>query len=343
MLKRTALALLLMLSTAGWVAWQQYQNFLQQSVAQSTTFTVAKGWGVKRIANELRERGGITSPLFFRFLVWQQKAGYLQAGTYQITQGMRPQDLLSLLSQGKVVSYRITFTEGVNLKELANQFQAKGWQQQSDHLLDGTLSSQLGDLLEPVAKGPVGSLEGRLFPTTYFYGAEEDGAGLIKRMARQLKLVMDRAWASRPKGYPLTRYEALILASIIEKETGSGEERALISGVFHNRLKRKMKLQSDPTVIYGIPNYQGNITRKHLRTPTPYNTYTMKGLPPTPICSPGEPAIVAAFHPAKTDALYFVARGDGTGRHRFAKTLKEHNRNVRRYLKQLRAQKQRGS
>ena len=156
-------------------------------------------------------------------------------------------------------------------------------------------------------------------------------------MVKKSQEVLDRLWQGRERGYPLSRYQALILASIIEKETGQGSERPMISGVFHNRLRLGMKLQTDPTVIYGIAHFNGNITRKHLLTPTPYNTYTIHGLPPTPIANPGAAAIHAALHPQQTKALYFVARGDGT--HIFSKTYKEHDANVDRFQRKGRKKK----
>ena len=177
------------------------------------------------------------------------------------------------------------------------------------------------------------SVEGWLYPETYYYSKGDTAFSLVQRSVNQMQSVLAEEWANREQGLPLkTPYEALVLASIVEKETGISSERERISGVFIRRLQKKMRLQTDPTVIYGIgENFNGDITWKDLKTPTPYNTRIIKGLPPTPIASPSRASIYATLHPAKEEVLYFVA--DGTGGHHFSKTLEEHNKAVRRWLK----------
>jgi len=197
----------------------------------------------------------------------------------------------------------------------------------------GESDAFLSKVMDPgfaAAKGIAGrSLEGYLFPDTYFFPRNTEIERIIQTLLDRFNAVYSPEWTDRSRRVGLTRHEVVTLASIIEKETGVAEERARISSVFHNRLKKGMRLQSDPTVIYGIKNFNGNITREHLNTPTPYNTYQIGGLPPGPIASPGRAALWAVLFPEETDFLYFVARGDGT--HQFSKSLAEHNQAVRRY------------
>ncbi|MEG3640898.1 endolytic transglycosylase MltG [Magnetococcus sp. PR-3] len=325
------LLLLILVATTGSAgfAWMRYEAFLQQQAPQNLDFVVARGWSVGKTAQQLEARGVIDSALFFRLMNRHKPGAALKAGTFAIEKGMTPEQILLRLRSTDVVRYMVTFPEGISLKQIAQRFNEKGWSGAGSALLTPQGRERLGV--------PQQTLEGLLFPDTYYYEANEQGWGIAQRMVQRMQQVLDKAWGATPKEQKkLSRYETLILASIVEKETGAAAERPEIAGVFHNRLARRMRLQSDPTVIYGIKDYRGNITRKHLRTPTPYNTYTISALPPTPICSPGAGAITAVLHPKKTNALYFVARGDGSGSHRFARTLKEHNRNVKTYLKQLR-------
>ncbi|ABK44379.1 aminodeoxychorismate lyase [Magnetococcus marinus MC-1] len=324
------LLLVLIVAATGAVgfAWMRYEAFLQQQAPVSVDFEVVRGWGVAKTAEQLEARGVLDSALFFRLLDRQTPGTALKAGTFAIEAGMTPLQILEKLRSSQVVQRSITFPEGITLIHIADKFRQAGWPQVGDALLTPEGVQRLG-VAQP-------SLEGMLFPDTYFYTLEEEGWVVAQRMAQRMQQVLQQQWQKRPAEHPLSAYESLILASIVEKETAAAAERPQIAGVFFNRLARKMRLQSDPTVIYGIADYRGNITRTHLRTLTPYNTYMIQGLTPTPICSPGADAITAVFHPLKSRALYFVARGDGSGTHMFAQSVAEHNRNVKKYLAQLR-------
>ncbi|MBF0453531.1 MAG: endolytic transglycosylase MltG [Magnetococcales bacterium] len=309
-----ALSLLLVVGAALGLGGILFSQFIIQPLSQSTTITIEKGWGVARVAQELEKRHILSSASWFRLLVKLDGKGFIKAGEYQLAAGLTPPEILSQLKKGEVVQYRLSFPEGLTVQEMVDLMKKAGLPGSDTLLSQADLTKTLG------VDAP--NLEGWFFPDTYHYTKEETALTLASRMVSRTKKILDSEWAKREPDYSLTRYETLILASIIEKETGLARERPLISRVFHNRLQKKMKLQTDPTVIYGIPHFDGNITRKHLRTPTPYNTYTIPGLPPTPISNPGREAIHAALHPQKSEALYFVSRGDRS--HAFSKTLREH-------------------
>ena len=249
----------------------------------------------------------------------------IQAGEYQLPADVTPQQVLARLSTGEgLVSYTISFIEGVTVREMREVLQrADNLRHTLDKLADDDLLAVLGL--------PPGPAEGWFFPDTYAFNRGTSDADILRRAYAQMREVLTASWEARADGLTLaTPYEALTLASIVEKETGRGSDRPTISQVFNRRLQLGMKLQTDPTVIYGVgPEFDGDITRKHLRTDTPYNTYTRFGLPPTPIALPGRDSIEAALHPAESEFLYFVARGDGTSQ--FSATLEEHNAAVRRY------------
>ena len=249
----------------------------------------------------------------------------IQAGEYQLPDSVTPQALLQRLSAGKgLVSYSVAFIEGVTVSEMrAVIARAPHLQQTLTDVADADLMAALG-----FAEGPS---EGWFFPDTYAYNRGATDADVLQRAHRRMRDLLTQAWAGKSEGLLLaTPYEALTLASIVEKETGRGSDRTTISQVFNRRLQLGMRLQTDPTVIYGVgADYAGDITYAHLRTDTPYNTYTRFGLPPTPIALPGKASIDAALNPAIGEYLYFVARGDGTSQ--FSVTLAEHNKAVRRY------------
>lgn len=333
-----AVLLLLMIGAAGVVAtiaWQDYRRFTDAplSIPAARTVEFARGTSFKDIVRQLR-RDGVThgSPLYWRLLSRETDAATrLQAGEYALTPGMTPRDLIEAMATGKVVQHAFTIVDGWTFRELRLALAAEtGLGQTLPGLDDATIAQRLG------IEG--GKPEGWFLPETYAWTKGSSDLELIERAHAATKSSLDTAWARRDPAAPLrTPYEALILASIIEKETGIAEERELISGVFARRLAIGMRLQTDPTVVYGLgAAYDGNIRRRDLDTDTPYNTYTRAGLPPTPIALPGAPAIEAALHPAAGNALYFVAVGDGSGRHVFSATLVEHNSAVADYLRRSR-------
>ncbi len=250
----------------------------------------------------------------------------IRAGSYEISPGTTPRSLLSMLVRGEETLKSVTLPEGWNFNQLMLALKsAEQLRPDAQAMSPEALMAQLGK--------PGVHPEGRFFPDTYTYAKGSSDLAVLKRAARAMDKRLDAAWALRQPDTPLNSPEdALILASIIEKETGKPSDRAAIGGVFTNRLRIRMLLQTDPTVIYGMGSqFDGNLRRRDLQTDTPYNTYTRGGLPPTPIAMPGRAALLAAVQPAKTDALYFVARGDGSSQ--FSATLDEHNRAVNKYIR----------
>ncbi|BCR03533.1 aminodeoxychorismate lyase [Desulfuromonas versatilis] len=304
-----------------------FGSFLFQPIAppQARTVTIASGTSFAKVAGILKDEGVIASAKRFTLLArLRGDAGRIKAGDYAFSAPATPGQVLDRLIAGDVIRRQITIIEGMALREIAQRLEAEGFGTSAEFLKltgDPEFIAGLG-IASP-------TLEGYLFPETYTVVAGISQKRLVELMVSQFqqRTGQELIEAARKRGFTLQ--QLVTLASIIQKEAGNLAEMPVISAVFHNRLKRGMMLQADPTVIYGIENFDGNLTRKHLETPTPYNTYRMKGLPPTPIASPGEDALRAAAFPADSPHLYFVARGDGT--HVFAATLEEHNRNVRRY------------
>jgi len=329
--KRLLLFFSLLALLAGGAAalfWNQYQQFLAKPLdlpAEGLVLEVPPGQSLVQLANELESRGIISNARLLRFHVRLDKeAGAIKAGEYRLEPGITPAQLLALLVSGKTLTHSITFPEGWTFRQWRNLIAR---QPALVHTID-ELSDQ--EVMERIGRPGVHP-EGRFFPDTYLFPRGFSDVQLLQRAWKRMETELAAAWKERDEGLPLkTPYEALILASIIEKETGVAGERRKIAGVFIRRLKRGMKLQTDPTVIYGMGEaYQGNIRRKDLKKDTPYNTYVHAGLPPTPICMPGRESLLAAVHPAEGKALYFVAKGDGS--HHFSATLREHNRAVRKY------------
>lgn len=285
---------------------------------------VPAGMSLTRLANQLADQGLLTLPQLFTAYARLTDQTAIRVGEYQLDAGINPRQLLDLLISGKVVNYQLTFPEGLSFKEwraiLAEQ-------PKLTKKLSGLTAQELLQQLSLDIEHP----EGWFFPDTYLYSAGDSDYDVLLQSHTRMRKILAEEWKSRSEGLPFnTPYEALILASIVEKETGVGSERGEIAGVFVRRLKKGMRLQTDPTVIYGLGDkYQGNITRSHLKQPTAYNTYVINGLPPTPIAMPGREAIHAALHPVKGKSLYFVAKGDGS--HYFSATLKEHVQAVKRY------------
>jgi UPF0755 protein len=250
----------------------------------------------------------------------------IRAGSYEITPGATPRSLLRMLVRGEEALKTISLPEGWSFSQVLAALQA------ADQLRPDTRGMSAEAIMEKVGKPGIHP-EGRFFPDTYTYAKGSSDLAVLKRAARAMDKRLEAAWAQRLPESPLQSPEqALILASIVEKETGKPGDRATIGGVFSNRLRIGMLLQTDPTVIYGLgAAFDGNLRKRDLLTDTPYNTYTRGGLPPTPIAMPGRAALMAAVQPAKTDALYFVARGDGSSQ--FSATLEEHNRAVNKYIR----------
>lgn len=326
--------------TIGIVAYQRFVGFADAAIAgiePGDSVMVAPGDSLPKVLRKLGELGIETRDLEWRALAKQMGAsGKIQIGEYALEPGMTPRDLLSRMRDGKVINYRFTIVEGWNIRELrAALAKATPLQQKTADLDNAALMRALG----LGAQHP----EGRFLPETYLYTRNDSDLDVLKRAATAMEKALTEAWDGRDKDLPLkTPYEMLILASIVEKETGIASERPQIAGLFLRRLKIPMRLETDPTVIYGMGSaYTGNIRRTDLRTDTPYNTYTRDGLPPTPIAMPGRDALQATAHPAPGDALFFVAVGDGSGRHVFSKTYAEHQVAVVEYVKRYREQQAR--
>ena len=260
------------------------------------------------------------------------QAAKLKVGEYKLEPGMTPFEFLSNVVSGKVQQYPVTLVEGNNFWQMMDQIN------QSDYLKH-TLNNLSDEAVMEKLGYPGQHPEGRFYPDTYHFPRGTSDIEFLRRAYEQMELHLNQAWQNRDVGLPFeTPYEALIMASIVEKESALASERTTIAGVFINRLRKGMRLQTDPTVIYGLGrNFDGDIRYRDLRTDTPYNTYTRKGLPPTPIAMPGIEAINAVMHPENTDYLFFVARGDGTGSHEFSSTLAEHEKLVDKYQRKRRS------
>jgi UPF0755 protein len=323
MLVSSLLWLLVVFGVAGAYAWQWLTTEHRVPIEQRV-WVVEKGQGLGRVADNLHDAGILRWPL-----VWQIYARILQsktvkAGEYALSTYESPISLLTLLQGGEVISYKITFAEGLTLKEwLALMAQEPKIKAVAAAMPPEDLLAELN-----ISEN---SAEGWFFPDTYRYENNDTDLAILKRAHQKMRIELLGQWARRQPSLPFdSPYEALILASIIEEETGAPSERPQIAGVFVQRLKRGMRLQTDPTVIYGMgDDYQGYIRKVHLQTATPYNTYIIKGLPPTPISNPGRAAIAAAINPQEGRDLYFVAKGDGS--HQFSASLSEHNKAVKEY------------
>ena len=285
---------------------------------------VRDGMTLTDVSELLRREQVIVNALYFRVVSrWTQTDKKLQAGEFALNTAMRPLEVIDTLTQGKnLVAHAVTIPEGATLSQIGEILHAAG------RVDAAQFSATVGHptLIEENGGLP---LEGYLFPTTYTFAKGVAPIEIVRRMLTQFQTVYDEAFQRRAEAIGRTRHAVVTLASIIEKETMQPAERVLISAVFHNRLKQKMRLQSDPTVIFGMPRFDGNITRADLEMPTPYNTYLIDGLPPGPIANPGRESLQAALYPADVDYLFFVAKGDGT--HAFSRTLAEHNDAVALY------------
>ncbi|WP_047549274.1 endolytic transglycosylase MltG [Methylotenera sp. G11] len=281
--------------------------------------------GLKSIANQLVAQGVLKEPWRFMFLArLLNKEQYLQAGTYTLNKNISPYQLLLSLNHGKTTQGSITFIEGRTFEQMRQKLAV------NDAVRQSIKGLSEADILKLIGS-PYTVAEGLFFPDTFYFDRNSPDIELLRISYNAMQTKLEKAWQGRDQNLPYKdSYQALIMASIIEKETGKADERPMIAGVFVNRLRLGMRLQTDPTVIYGMGiRFDGNIRKKDLSIDTPYNTYTRSGLPPTPIAMPGMAAIEAALHPADTKALYFVGKGDGS--HAFSNNLDEHNRAVVKY------------
>ncbi len=308
---------------AGAAAWWLNQPLALSS--ETVDLSIEPGTSPRGVAQAAAEAGVDVNPtLLFWWFRLSGDARQIRAGSYELARGATPRTLLQMLVRGEESLRSVTLVEGWNWRQVRQALsRAEQLRPDTENLSDEMIMSQLGRAGLPA--------EGRFFPDTYTYAKGSSDLAVLRRALHAMEKKLDAAWAQRAPDTPLkTPTEALILASIVEKETGKPADRAMIAGVFVNRLRIGMMLQTDPTVIYGLgESFDGNLRKRHLQADTAWNTYTRAGLPPTPIAMPGKASLLAAVQPAQTKALYFVARGDGSSQ--FSATLDEHNRAVNKF------------
>ena len=331
------LALLVVAGAGAAIYWKHAAAVMQAAgpLREPLELQVRPGASVRTVLAELDARGALADrravELQLRVRGWPQ----VKSGRYDIPAGASPAEILRQLEEGRVILESLTIVEGWTFADMRKVVEAHP---QLKITLRGKDTAELMAAIGHPGEHP----EGRFFPDTYRFAAGPTDRDLLMLAYRKMSEALDAAWAARAPGLPLANaYEALTLASIVEKETSLASERPRIAGVFVTRLRRNMRLQTDPTVIYGIPSFDGNIRERDLRTDTPYNTYTRSGLPPTPIALPSREAIEAVTHPLETGDIFFVATGNGDGSHVFSATLEAHNAAVARYLARLRGNKTR--
>ncbi|MDB6107219.1 MAG: Endolytic murein transglycosylase [Gammaproteobacteria bacterium] len=336
------LAVLVAGAAAGGYYWLSNAFYAPGPTKDIVRIQVEQGASVRTVLLDLAKQGALKQPraveLYLR--ISRHVTGHqlrIQAGLYEIPAGASPSQILELFDQGRVVLEQLTIIEGSRFADLRHTLDNHA---AVTHTLRGKSDEEVMTALGHPGEFP----EGRFFPDTYRFAAKTPDVEILGLAYNAMQRVLDDAWQRRSTDLPFqTPYEALTLASIVEKETGMPAERPKIAGVFVTRLRKGMRLQTDPTVIYGLgANYDGDIHTRDLTTDTPYNTYTRGGLPPTPIALPGRESILAAVHPQESGEIYFVATGTGDGGHHFSKTLEEHNAAVKSYLDHLRAQQHRG-
>ena len=312
---------------AGW-ALMEWGDALQQELAvgeKGIRYTINRGASFRSVVEDLADRGVLQKP---RYLVWTAswtgKAGRMQAGGYHIRPGTTAEALMDLFVQGKVLQHSITLVEGWTFSQVMQTVENH---RELVHTLGGLSDQEVMARIGHADMHP----EGRFLPETYQFPDGTQDVDILRRAYGDMQALLIAEWERRDGGLPYGKpYDALIMASIVEKETARPEERGRIAGVFVRRLQKKMRLQTDPTVIYGLgESFDGNLRRRDLKRRTPYNTYVYKGLPPTPIAMPGVDSILAALHPEPGNVLYFVAKGDGS--HHFSATLAEHQKAVAQY------------
>ncbi|MBC8259598.1 MAG: endolytic transglycosylase MltG [SAR324 cluster bacterium] len=298
------------------------------AIEENSIILIPRGSTFDGVTLRIKAKGLLPHPRLYHYLAKKLKVhSRIQAGEFKLQHSWNTSELLQYLISGKSIRHRITIPEGENFAQIAERLH------RADLADKEVVLSLKNDphLLAKTGIPELTSLEGFLFPETYFFSRAETAADILSAMIAQYRRVFNADFRLRAKEIGMSEYEVLILASIVEKETGTDSDRPMIASVFHNRLQRKMRLDSDPTVIYGLSKFNGNLTRKHLRQPTPYNTYKKRGLTPTPISNPGLSSLHSVLYPADKKYLYFVARGDGSSQ--FSTTLREHNKAVWFYQK----------
>ena len=311
--------------TAFFINLKHYAERSAAPAAEKVVITIPPGQPLKTTAESLSKNGIITSP--FKFDVVARLKGYdkrLRAGEYALSASMSPIQIMEKLVKGEVELYKLTVPEGLNIYQIADLVAEAGFARKSAFIKAATDAD-----LTRKNSIPAETFEGYLFPETYYFPKKVRVETIISTMVKRFWKVFTVAWKERANQLGFSIHQIVTLASIIEKETGAPFERPLISSVFHNRLKRKMRLESDPTVIYGLKNFDGNLKREHLEMLTPYNTYKIMGLPVGPIANPGKKSLEAALYPADTKFIYFVSKKDKT--HQFSTNLKDHNQAVQKY------------
>lgn len=332
MLKRVILLLLplaLTLCIVCYLAWQSLQQ--APLLLNDELFTVPAGSSAAKLCSQWQQQGKISQTqcvLLRAYFKLNPDAAAVQQGVYRLGKERTLLDVLALFRSGRVAQFAITFIEGETLQQTLQRLNAASYLQQDINSAQQVLSL----LAWPADWGPAPEhAEALLYPDTYYYTADSHASALVKRAQQRLLAELDQAWQQRQGDIPLqNRYQLLILASIIEKESSYPPEKTLVASVFVNRLRKNMRLQTDPTVIYGLQNFDGNITRADLNNPHPYNTYRHHGLPPGPISLVSKASLLAAAQPADTQLYYFVSKGDGS--HQFSSTLQQHNAAVKKYI-----------
>lgn len=319
-----------LLAISAWIYLERWLHTPLKLPAEGYTYQLNKGRALAHMAQDLGTQGYLTHPRWLTLYARATGATHIHAGEYFLPVGLTPIMLLQKLRTGAVVLYQVTLLEGWTYQRALTELHSK------DSLLAVLTTASMTEQLAQLDL-PIEHPEGWFFPDTYSYTRGTTDIEILHRAHARMQATLTELWRERAENLPYRdAYEALIMASIIERETGAAWERDQIAGVFVRRLNQGMRLQTDPTVIYGMGDaYQGKISSRDLKTATPYNTYTMMGLPPTPIALPGRAAIYAALHPAPGSTLYFVAKGDGTTY--FSENLTEHNQAVRRYQLKRRA------
>ena len=309
----------------GGLFYYQASNSVSEDT-QPIIISISPGDSLKKISIDLKNHRLIRSASAFRLLAnIRKQQTQIQVGEYELNQSMLPMDILTAITSGKTLFHSVTIPEGYRITEIAELLAAKNLINKKK-FIEETKNSEIIKSLDITSD----SLEGYLFPETYHFSKHSSERKIVHTMVNTFKKrVIRKKFMNHVPQSSLTLHEIITLASIIEKETGANDERKHISSVFHNRLRKKMLLQTDPTVIYAIENFDGNIRKKDLNIDSPYNTYRYKGLPPGPIANPGMKSITAALNPIKTNHLYFVSRKDGS--HHFSSSLEEHNRAVKQY------------
>lgn len=314
-------------TVGSYIILNQYGNTPISDLKRDVVVQIRPGQSFRDTIKQLHEVGLLPTPKKFNLLARIKRLDTkIQAGEYNLSPRITPNEMLNILTTGRTILYTVTIPEGYNLYQIGELLENNG-------ILNSRIFVEAVLDPEPVPKTGIegNSLEGYLFPDTYLFPKAIEADTVIKTMTNRFREVFMPEWEKRSDSIRFSLHDVVILASIVEKETGDPSERPLIASVFLNRLKQGMRLESDPTVIYGIKDFNGNLTRKDLLTYTPYNTYRIKGLPPGPISNPGLDSLKSILNPADKPHLYFVSKNNGT--HHFSRTIKEHNRAVNKYQK----------